>query len=76
MRAMKTDTEQLISEIEAAAAALGLSPSTVGERAGQGGQFYARLKRGARAWPETVKTVRVRIGGMLAVVPENKGGAA
>jgi hypothetical protein len=53
------DTQNtLIAEIEAAAAMLGLSPSTVGERAGQGGRFYARLKSGARVWPETEAKVR------------------
>jgi len=48
----------LIAEIEAAASALGIAPSTVGERAGQGGRFYARLKEGRRAWPETAERVR------------------
>ena len=53
------DTQNsLITAIEAAAAMLGLSPSTVGERAGQGGRFYARLKSGARVWPETEAKVR------------------
>lgn len=48
---------KLIFAIEDAASALGISPSTVGERAGQGGQFYARLKEGKRVWPETAEKV-------------------
>ena len=51
-------TSSLISDIERAAAALAISPSTVGERAGQGGRFYQRLKDGARVWPETAQKVR------------------
>lgn len=51
-------THALISEIEDAAARLGLAPSTVTERAGQGGRFYARLKAGARCWPDTAQKVR------------------
>lgn len=59
-------TEQLRSEIEAVAAALKVSPSTVGERAGQGGKFYARLCAGCRVWPETAEKVRSRMADMLA----------
>jgi hypothetical protein len=54
-------TSQLIAEIETAAARLGLAPSTVAERAGQGGRFYARLKDGARCWPDTAAKVRAWI---------------
>lgn len=54
-------TEQLVAEMEAAAAALGIEPSTLGERAGQGGRFYARLKAGKRVWPETAEKVRNKI---------------
>lgn len=43
----------LIERIEAVASALGLEPSTVGEKTGQGGKFYSRLKAGARVWPDT-----------------------
>ena len=50
--------ENLIAEIEAAALSLGLQPSTVGERAGQGGRLYARLKDGKRVWPQTAAKVR------------------
>lgn len=46
--------EELIETLEAVAPKLGLSPGTLGERAGQGGQFYRRLKNGKRSWPETV----------------------
>lgn len=45
-------------EMEAAAARLGIEPSTLGERAGQGGRFYSRLKDGKRVWPETAAKVR------------------
>lgn len=65
---MQTETEQLITEIEAVAVSLGISPSTVGERAGQGGRFYARLKSGARAWPETIRSVRNKIAEMQEAV--------
>ena len=51
-------TSSLITEIEQAALRLDLQPSTIGERAGQGGRFYARLKAGARIWPETAQKVR------------------
>jgi len=43
----------LIERIEAMASALGLEPSTVGEKTGQGGKFYSRLKSGCRVWPDT-----------------------
>lgn len=56
----------LKTEIEAAASALGLAPSTVGERAGQGGKFYARLCEGKRVWPETAEAVRLKIQQMLS----------
>ena len=59
-------TEQLRAEIEATAKALGLAPSTVGERAGQGGKFYARLCEGRRVWPETAEAVRQRMGEMVS----------
>jgi len=58
-------TQQLRIEIEAAAKALGLAPSTVGERAGQGGKFYDRLCAGKRVWPETADAVRNRIQQMI-----------
>lgn len=58
-------TEHLKSEIEAAADVLGIAPSTVGQRAGQGGKFYDRLCEGKRVWPETAESVRERIAEML-----------
>lgn len=61
---MTPETEQLIGEIEAAAEELGIAPSTIGQRVGQGGRFYARLKAGKRVWPETVVTVRERLRGL------------
>jgi hypothetical protein len=62
---MSTEADTLCVEIEAAAARLGIAPSTVGERAGQGGKFYARLKEGRRVWPDTAERVRERINSML-----------
>lgn len=53
-----SEAQALLSEIEAASADLGIAPSTVGERAGQGGHFYRRLKDGCRVWPETAAKVR------------------
>ena len=57
---------KLLAAIEAAASEIGLAPSTVGERAGQGGRFYSRLKSGCRVWPETEQQVRERILAMLS----------
>ena len=57
---------QLIAEIEAKAAELGIAPSTVGERAGQGGKFYHRLVEGKRVWPETAERVRQKLAEMRA----------
>ncbi len=57
-------TQILLAEMEAAAASLGIEPSTLGERAGQGGRFYARLKEGKRVWPETAQKVRDKIAEM------------
>lgn len=59
-------TDQLKSEIEAAAETLGIAPSTVGERAGQGGRFYKRLCDGKRVWPETAEAVRGKLRAMLS----------
>ncbi len=53
-----TLTQTLRAEMEAAAARIGIEPSTLGERAGQGGRFYARLVAGKRVWPETAAKVR------------------
>ena len=61
-----TESHILAAEIEAVAADLGLAPSTVGERAGQGGHFYARLKADKRVWPETAAKVRLRLAEMLS----------
>ena len=61
-----SDTDNLISEIEATAWVLGLSPSTIAERAGQGGKFYARLTAGKRSWPETVAKVRASLEAQLS----------
>lgn len=58
------NTQTLISEIEATAAELGIAPSTVGERAGQGGQFYKRLCEGKRVWPDTAEAVLTKLGTM------------
>lgn len=76
---MKTSAE-LLKKIDAASAKLGIKPSTVGERAGQGGQFYARLTRGCRIWPETFDRVVERVDQMLkehaAQVPSERAKSA
>jgi len=59
-------TNELIAALEAKARELGLSPSTIGERVGQGGRFYARLKSGARIWPETAEKVRKKLDDLSA----------
>lgn len=59
-------TKLLREEIEAAAERLGIAPSTVGERAGQGGKFYERLCQGKRVWPETAQKVLEKIGQMAS----------
>lgn len=59
-----SSTTQLKLEIEQTAQKLGIAPSTVGERAGQGGRFYARLCEGKRVWPETAAAVRSKLDQM------------
>ena len=61
------EAQNLRSEMEAAAAALNLSPSTLGRIAGQGGRFYKRLKDGSRVWPETAASVRRTIEELRSV---------
>jgi uncharacterized protein (UPF0212 family) len=58
---MQADIENLIREIEECSEALGLSLTTIGRKVGQDGLFYARLKAGKRAWPETVAKARAWI---------------
>lgn len=57
-------TEEIKAEIESTAALLGIAPSTVGEKAGQGGRFYQRLCEGRRIWPETAESVREKLSHM------------
>lgn len=54
-------TENLKTEIESAAAQLGLEPTTIGRLVGQGGHFYRRLCDGKRVWPETADAVRAKL---------------
>jgi hypothetical protein len=63
------EAQALAAEIEALAARLEIAPSTVGERAGQGGRFYKRLKDGKRVWPDTAKRVRERLALMASEAP-------
>ncbi|WP_146259374.1 hypothetical protein [Palleronia aestuarii] len=63
---MSTLSEELRREVEAVASALGVHPSTVGKRAGQGGHFYRRLCAGKRIWPETAEKVRALLIEMRA----------
>ena len=60
-----TYIEQLRADIEAAAEQLGIKPSTLGEKAGQGGQFYKRLVEGKQVWPQTAENVRKSISALL-----------
>lgn len=64
------DASLLISAIERKALEMNLSPSTIGERAGQGGRFYARLVEGRRVWPETAERVLARLARMA---PQSEG---
>lgn len=59
-------SEHLKNRIEEAATLLNLAPSTIGERVGQGGRFYARLCEGKRVWPETAQSVAAKLDEMLA----------
>ena len=61
-----SNEQNLLAEIEAAAADLGIAPSTIGARAGQGGHFHRRLKAGCRVWPETAQKVRSWISAEFA----------
>lgn len=70
-----SEAQALIREIEAAAADFDMAPSTVGERAGQGGHFYRRLKDGRRFWPETADKVRAWIADERARRSEQQEGA-
>lgn len=63
---MKTASEQLADEIEATARALNMQPTTIGRIAGQGGNFYERLRAGKRVWPETSEKVRARMRDLVA----------
>ena len=58
---MKTASETLADDIQAVADRLNMSPSTVGQRAGQGGKFYERLRSGKRVWPETIDKVQQKL---------------
>ncbi|WP_386681903.1 hypothetical protein [Loktanella sp. R86503] len=51
------NTHEIITKLEEAAVEFGVKPSTIGEKIGQGGQFYARLLNGKRCWPETYAKV-------------------
>jgi len=62
-----TDAQILLQEMEMAAEQLGIAPSTVGMRAGQGGKFYDRLRSGCRVWPETACKVRAWIEAAVSV---------
>ena len=58
--------ERMAADIERAAHLLDLSPSTAGALAGQGGQFYSRLKAGKRTWPETIEKARAELARAVA----------
>jgi hypothetical protein len=69
IHASMNDTEKLRADMEAAAIVLGIAASSIGEKAGQGGQFYGRVKRGCRVWPETAARVRGKIAALKSELP-------
>ena len=69
---MMHTTQHLVAEIEAVAKIIGKAPSTVGEKAGQGGRFYDRLVKGKRVWPETAAKV---LSNLAAIKAEFEAGA-
>lgn len=69
------EAQALLQEIKEAALDLGIAPSTVGERAGQGGHFYRRLNEGCRVWPETAQKVRAWISSERARRAQTQEGA-
>jgi hypothetical protein len=46
---------QLLSEVEAFAARVGMTPATFGLKAMNDGKFVKRLRAGGRCWPETAE---------------------
>lgn len=61
-----TEAQKLMADMKRCADALGIKPSTLGERIGQGGRFYARLQAGKRVWPETAEKARNSMRELLA----------
>ena len=55
----------LVDLIEAAASAMNLAPSTLGEKLGQGGRFYSRIKAGCGVLPKTEASVRQKLVAMM-----------
>ena len=68
-------TDDILSEIDAYCAKAGISPTTLGRLAGQGGTFYTNLRSGKRSWPETIAKVRAYMAANPPV-PKNRSGAA
>ena len=66
------DRTKLIAEIDAYCSQAGISPKTLGRKAGQAGSFYVRLKAGKRSWPETIEKVRAY---MQENPPDQRGAA-
>ena len=60
----------ILAEMDDYAKAAGIAVGTIGKEAGQGGNFYARLQSGKRAWPETIAKVRAY---MAANPPTRRG---
>lgn len=69
-----TLSQALLADMEAAASRLNIEPSTLGERAGQGGHFYKRLKEGKRVWPDTAAKVRQWIADNASVNNQHADG--
>lgn len=53
-----TQPNALLTEIESYLSHSGEAASTFGFKAVNDGKFVARLRGGARAWPETIQRVR------------------
>lgn len=56
-----TYQEQIIQEMLAYCKVAGISPATLGREAGQGGNFFARMKQGKQAFPSTIEGIRLHM---------------
>ena len=66
-----TQPNVLLAEIESYLSHSGEAASTFGFKAVNDGKFVARLRSGARAWPETVQRVRDYIASQPTNTPRH-----